>query len=111
MLESVVRVTCYEVSLLPESYGEAYHWAVSVEYRGKDQWAVLHFGFCLGDDGEWDYEPSPSNRDDNWLATHRFDMETALALACKHAPEVSVNGLTPADIFVRHPEFAEAGRG
>lgn len=102
-----VRVTRYEVNLLPESYGEAYHWAISVEYRGKGTWAVLHFGYCLGSDGEWDYEPSPSNREDDWLETHRFDVETALTLAREHAPKVTVNGLTPADIFKRHPELAE----
>jgi hypothetical protein len=111
MPEPEVRVTQYTVSLLPESYGEYYHWIVTVEYRGKGKWAVLHFSFCLGSDGGWDYEPSPSNREDDWLATHRFDEETALALAREHAPKVSVNGLTPAGILARHPELLEAGRG
>ena len=111
MTEPGVRVTRYEVNALPESYGEAYHWAISVEYRGKDLWAVLHFGYCLGWDGDWDYEPSPSNREDDWLAAHRFDQETALALACEHALKVTVNGLTPADILARHPELATAGTG
>ena len=109
--EPEVRVTCYGVNVLPESYGEAYHWAIEVEYRGKGKWAVCHFGECLGSDGEWDYEPRPSSRTDEWTAAHRFDMETALALAREHAPMVSVNGLKPADIFARHPELAEADRG
>lgn len=110
MAKPEVRVTCYEVNALPEAYDERYHWAITVEYRGDGKWAVLHFRSCLGADGDWDLEPSPTNREDDWLATHRFDMETAIALASEHAPKVSVNGMTPADILARHPELAEASR-
>jgi hypothetical protein len=102
------RTTQYEVSLLPESYIDAHCWAVTVEYRGKGKWAILHGRFCLGVDGEWDWEPSPSNREDDWVAAHRFDLQAALDLAREHAPKVTVNGLTPAEVFARHPELTEA---
>lgn len=35
-------------------------------------WAVRQMGNCLSITGEWHYEPTPSSRDDKWLALHRF---------------------------------------
>ncbi len=35
-------------------------------------WAVRWQGDCLSVDGEWEWEPSPSNRTDDWLARHRY---------------------------------------
>src|SRR5690606_407223 len=61
--EPTVRVTRYEVSCLPQDNINAHHFTITVEWRGDDRWAVLHHGFCLGADGEWDYEPRPSSRE------------------------------------------------
>lgn len=87
-------ITEYTVCALPESNVNYSHYAITVQYRGDGAWAVCHGGFCLGIDGEWDYEPSPSSRDDDWLATHRFDEQTARQLAEEHALHVTVNGIT-----------------
>ena len=111
MAEVYQRVTRYEVNVFPDEmvdkpYSEAFHWTVVVEYRGRGKWAVLHFGFALGADGEWDYEPSSSNREDSWLETHRFDLETALRLAGEQAPKITVNGLTALDYLARHASAA-----
>ena len=35
-------------------------------------WAVRWQGDCLSRDGEWEWEPSPSNRDDQGLARYRY---------------------------------------
>ena len=72
-----VQTTKYLVSCLPLDDRDARYFSVTVEWRGKDQWAVCRFGECLGTDGEWDYEPSTSSRTEEWLATHRFDHDTA----------------------------------
>ena len=101
-VEVSTRVTQYQVNALPESILDAHHWDVTVEYRGDGKWAICHFRQCLGDDGEWDFEPSPSSRTDEWLATHRFTEEEALRLAREQAPNITVNGLTPADVIARH---------
>lgn len=89
-----VEVTRYTVSVLPEGSVNRGHYDVTVDWRGPGRWAVCWLGYCLGADGEWDYEPSPSNREDDWLEAHRFDVDTALALAREAAPNVTVNGMT-----------------
>ena len=62
---------------------------------GTELWAVRRMGRCLNRRGEWSYEPIPSSRTDRWLRAHRFDLETALRLAEKAAPKVTVNGWLP----------------
>ena len=39
---------------------------------GKIKWAVRHMGNCLNKDGEWEYEPQGSSRDDKFIARCRF---------------------------------------
>jgi len=79
-----------------------FHWMITVEWRDHNQWAVLHSSrFCLGTDGEWDWEPSPSNREDDWKASHRFPLEEALQLAVQWAPKIKVNGVTALDVWNR----------
>lgn len=40
-------------------------------------YAVRLYGNCLSIDGEWAFEPSPSNRTDDYLRRHRFDSLSA----------------------------------
>lgn len=105
-MEIRVAPTQYVVSALPEDRGQyqmshGTHFDLTVTYRGFGKWAVIHFGECLGTDGEWSHESSPSNREDDWIETHRFDLETALELAKAHAPYVRVNR------FIAHEVAAE----
>lgn len=99
--EPTERVTRYEVSCLPPDNINARHFTITVEWRGGDHWAVCWFGECLGADGEWDYEPRPSSREDDWLETHRFTLGIALMLAKQEAPKIRVNGRTAADFLTR----------
>jgi hypothetical protein len=102
MAEPTVYVTRYEVSCLPRNDVNAHLFTVVVEERNEDQWAVLLRGvWCLGIDGSWTQEPIPSEREDDWLATHRFDLDTALKLAREEAPKIKVNGHTVADALER----------
>lgn len=54
---------------------------------GSYKWAIRDgFRQCLSSKGEWDYESMPSNRPEDWIATHRFDdFEVAKKLALKTA--------------------------
>lgn len=99
MAEPVVQATAYSVCCIPE--GIDYElFAIRVEYVGRDRWAVrLRGKRCLGSDGEWDWEPIPSERSDEWLAAHHFDLDTALRLAKEQAPLVTVNGWTVHDVL------------
>ena len=96
MAEPYVRPTQYAVSVLPEDDINSHVYEITVEYRGRDRWAVLRGRQCLGTDGAWSWESIPSEREDEWLDAHRFDLDTALRLAKEAAPHVVVNGRTAA---------------
>jgi hypothetical protein len=94
--------TTYTVSVVPADDIHASTFDITVEHRGRGLWAVCWFGRCLTADGDWDFEPSPSGREDDWLAAHRFDLQTALRLAREAAPNIRVNGLTAREVAARN---------
>ena len=54
------------------------------QIEGPDKWSVRRSGECLNKRGEWEWEPMPSSRDDDFMARCRFDspgeaIEAALA--------------------------------
>jgi len=54
------------------------------QIEGPALWKVARNGDCLNKSGEWEYEPMPSSRDDEFLARCRFDTaEEAIAAAMK----------------------------
>ncbi len=64
------------------------HLEICVERRGNALWAVTHAGECLTADGDWWYEPLPSNRDEAFLAATRFPLDKAWALAEAKVAEI-----------------------
>ena len=46
-----------------------------------DLWAVTQRGQCMERSGEWQWEPNPSSRDEDYFAMARYDRDTALAIA------------------------------
>lgn len=105
-----VRVTCYTVNLVPESAHplDRSLFGIKVEYAGLGRWAVRWQGRCLDHAGDWDYEPQPSSREDNWLDAHRFSSEyTAIQLAVDAAPKLKVSGRTAAELAERFPPGGE----
>lgn len=95
-----VTATTYTVSVLPDDNIDHDTYAITVEARGNGLWAVLRHRWCLGSDGEWEFEPIPSERTDEWLASHRFPLDEAVELARRAAPKVRVNGMTAAQVAV-----------
>lgn len=95
------RVTEVTFSAIPEDNINHDIYSVKVTWRGDDRYAVKRLSQCLGRDGTWDYEPSPSNRTDEWIAEHRFDYDTAALLAAEACQHITVNGLTVADALAR----------
>lgn len=110
MTDVFVRPTQYVVSVFPDRLREnraaasdASAWDIRIEERSAGKWAVVHASYCLGaHDGEWDHEPSPSNRTDEWIADHRFTLEEATRLAIDEAPFIMVNGLYATQVRDRH---------
>lgn len=105
------RVTEITVSAIPEDNINHGHFSVAVQWRGGETYAVTRHGQCLGADGTWDYEPRPSNRDDDWIAAHRFGLEKATELAGRACLELTVNGLTVADVLARIEQGSRNSRG
>ena len=99
-----VDISEVTVSVLPRDHIDRDIYEITVAWRGRDRWAVCRMRQCLGSDGEWDYESIPSERSEEWLATHRFSYEEALSLAVKAAPDVTCNGR----VARNHPDAGEA---
>lgn len=49
-----------------------FHRMNSPFYDGE-KWAVRMGGNCLNKEGEWEWEPSPSNREDDFYSRCRFE--------------------------------------
>jgi hypothetical protein len=125
--EPFVQATRYTVNSVPEdSSPDAHVFEIAVEYRGNGLWAATRHHQSLGTDGTWSWGPqwpteAPGSREprndaewdeyhavcDSWVASHRFDLDTALELAKAAAPLVRVNGLTPAEALARIARLRE----
>lgn len=55
-----------------------------VEQRGDDKWAIVQHGMTLNKDGQWEYEPQPSSRDEDYLQRNRYDGADAALAAWFH---------------------------
>jgi hypothetical protein len=112
--EIFARIRSYEVSVWPDEIEcmDSEVWKITVAYRGHGMWAVVRGGdgsrgIVLGVQSDlhaWHIEPRPSERDDDWLAGHRFPLDAALDLARVHAPKVTINGMTALEVLAWHRE-------
>jgi hypothetical protein len=68
------------------------NYRIYIELRGDDLWAITHLGECMTVDGNWVYEPLPSNRSEEFLAQTRFPFDQAWALAEAKVQEVMAYG-------------------
>jgi hypothetical protein len=89
-----VKAIKYRVCGLNDDDPDSNAWSLTVEWRGPgDSWAVKHHAYCLSSNGDWDPEPTPSERTEQWRATHRFTKHMAMALALERYPNLINNGL------------------
>lgn len=92
-------ISRYTVTAAPETadLGSLYDIEVdrAPQMDGTVKWAVRWNGRSLHRSGRWDWEPIPSSRTDRWLKSHRFELDTALKLAEKAAPQLVINGRRP----------------
>jgi hypothetical protein len=87
-------ITEHTICALPEDHPGWRHFVITVEFRGGGTWAVCHQRDNLSTTCDWDFEDSASSRDDEWLARHRFDLDTALRLAEEQAPLMTCVGIS-----------------
>lgn len=71
----ITEVT-YEVEGSPDPV------AITAAWRGGEAYAVARGGFVWNGD-EWEYEPRPSSREDDFLARTRFTYDEANAIALR----------------------------
>jgi hypothetical protein len=92
--ESRAVISRYTIDGNPRSSGsDAIHIERAKQIEGPAKWAVRRHGDCLNKQGEWEYEPMPSSRDDEFLARCRFDSPAeALAVICKATPDSPLSG-------------------
>lgn len=67
-------------------YGEGYEptqseLQVRIRYRGNGFWSVNNGGHCYNIDKNWETEPKPSSRTEEFLARTRFNIVDAITLA------------------------------
>ena len=101
---TTIKVSAYTV--YPTGYDDAtfadkYLWTITVEATGNGLWAVRKRGIqCLNREDDWQYEPTPSNRDDEFLEQCRFTEEDALRRAEAVVDRIRINGSTIAEADV-----------
>ncbi len=110
--------TEFTVSVLPDGHVDQPTFAVTVNYTGRGLWAIRNLSRCWnGDERDWVWEPSPSNRDDDFFAACRFTRDDALRIADEIAHAVRWNGVTAGEIASRPaaspaaPETTEGSLG
>lgn len=57
---------------------------IAVEKRGENAWCVSVYGTVVDRDLNRHYEPSPSNRTDEFIAATRFTLEEAFNIAQRY---------------------------
>ena len=99
-MSATVSIAAYVVSRIPDDSPDHSVWSVRVEAVGPGRWAVRNMRRCLNKQGEWEYEPQPSSRTEEWLSTVRWDdVDEAIAAAVAAEPYVRWNGLYPEDVL------------
>ena len=91
-------VTQYAVSMLPLNAEERDMFEIKVQWRGRGLWAVTRHSSCQNSAGAFAYEPSPSNRDAEWLDDNRFTLGDALDRAREACQHIIVNGHHVSDV-------------
>lgn len=87
-------ITKYTIDGDPRRLGaDDIHIERAKQIEGPPKWAVRRMGECLNKQGDWEYEPMPSSRDDEFLARCRFDTpEQAFAALGVKAPDGGQHG-------------------
>lgn len=106
-----VHPTSELVTVMPLDHPNAQVWSLTVAWRGRGRYAVLRHSMALSRSGTWDYECVPSEREDEWLADHRFEYGEAVRLAIAHAPHVVVNGMSASQVLEMMRADAVEGGG
>ncbi|QBZ72796.1 hypothetical protein PP304_gp157 [Gordonia phage Phendrix] len=109
-----VEILCVKTRVLAkcldDTMDNAWMWAIYVEYRGDDKWAVTKpGGDCLSrhKNKSWHHEPRPSSRTEYWTTMHRFTWDEAVAAAIEASTTVKVMNKTAQEYADWYKEVRE----
>lgn len=76
-----------QFTLIPGSsnrpFGHVYE--LKVEWRGGDAWVIVDSSYVLNREGEWEYEPLPSSRTEQFITRTRWpSARDAIGFAQEH---------------------------
>ena len=89
--EQLRRAAALLRQLPPEGLEAIQYWAgddgavIQRTLRAPESWAIRAGSACMSTTGEWDIEPMPSDRTDEWLANHRWPSAAAAWEALQQA--------------------------
>lgn len=69
------------------------HFRVYVKWRSEGKYSVSYFN-DVWNGQEWEYEPLPSSRDDDFLKRTRFSLDKAVGIASALPDTLVMNGRT-----------------
>ena len=100
---AVSAYTVYPTGFNEATFTDKHTWTITVTDGMRHGWAVRWMGECLNSDGEWEYEPIPSSREDDFFARCRFPEQEAIERAKAVVDSLVINGRTfiEADIWVK----------
>ena len=70
------QISAYSIPISGKRFDNEITVQQSRQIEGPPLWAVRLNGECLNKSGEWEWEPMPSSRDDEFLARCRFATHT-----------------------------------
>ena len=89
--EQLRRAAALLRQLPPEGLEAIQYWAgddgavIQRTLRAPESWAIRAGSACMSTTGEWDIEPMPSDRTDEWLANHRWPSAAAAWAALRQS--------------------------
>lgn len=77
--------TFHQYGIVPCAYAvPTEEMRVEIAWRGPDQWVIAGAGCCLNTDDQWEVEPQPSNRTDEFKARTRYSLQEAMQRSVRY---------------------------
>ncbi len=64
----------------PREYENPEYPYILIKKRSDNKWCIQAGTMVLNNEGHWEFEPSPSNRTEEFIKRTRFPLETAIQL-------------------------------
>lgn len=83
-VEHEPMTTFQQYGIVPCAYAIPTAERREIAWRGPEQWVIAGAGCCLNTDDEWEVEPQPSSRTDEFKARTRYSLQEAMERAVRY---------------------------